>query len=118
MNSTLVIKDFDKNITKYNFLYMSYLKYFSLFLVEKIINLLFNGFNKKSKYSKKNNDSTKGKKHVTFDKNTIFKTENDTKIINYTKKKFIFSGVRNYSNYRVERLKDRDDLSDDEPLYF
>ena len=116
MNNILVDSDFDKSITKYNFFNMFYLKYFSLFLVEKVINLFLCCFNKNSKNNL--NVINKSKKHVTFNKTTIFKTKNNKHIISYNKNKFIYTNIRKYPSYRVEKLEDRKDLSNDEPLYF
>lgn len=118
MDNTLTIDDFKK----YNFFNMSQLKYFSVFLIEKIINFFVGCITKSYSFTKYNNQDNlnKSKKHVTFDKKTIFKASNDKQKIYYLKnnRNYPNYSIVKYSSYRVERLDDRKDLSNDEPLYF
>jgi hypothetical protein len=122
MDNTLTIDDLSKDLRKYNFFNMSQLKYFSVFLIERIINFFVGCITKSYSFTKYNdqNNLNKSKKRVTFDKKTIFKVNNDKQKIYYLKnnRNYPNYSIVKYSSYRVERLDDRKDLSNDEPLYF
>lgn len=118
----------DDNIVKFNyilnFIQFSCIKYYSLFFFESFMNSILECIKKKKIfnddiYIEKNIDNIKKIKRVTFDKNIIDKDIIDKKKShrsNYYRNNYK-SNIK-YSVFTVVKMRDYNNLSDDDPIYF